>query len=106
MVQVDGGHHDMAWLLSLQLDDAFAKVGLDHLDAFRLQIGVHLALFGEHRLRLHHLLHVVILQNAVDDFVELFGVLCPVNLYAVLLGIGGKLVEILVQMGDGVTLDL
>ena len=47
----------------------------------------------------------MVLQDAVDDFVELLGILSPVNLDAVLLGIGGKLVEIFIQMGDGVALD-
>ena len=105
VVQVDGGHHDVAGLLAFQLDDALAEVGLDHLDALRLQIGVHLAFLGEHRLRLHHLLHVVLLEDAVDDFVELVGVLRPVYDDAVLLGGGGKLLQVLVEVGDGVALD-
>ena len=48
VVQVDGGHHDMAGLLTFQLDDAFAKVCLYHFDAVLLQIGVHLALLRQH----------------------------------------------------------
>ena len=105
MVQVDGGHHDVRGLLALELDDAFAEVGLHYFDAFALQIRVHLALFGEHRLRLHHFLHVVVLQDAVDNLVELLRILGPVYLYTVLLGIRSKLVQILIQMRDSVTLD-
>ena len=87
------------------MNDAFAKVGLDYLNAARLQVRIHLALLGEHRLRLDHLLDVVVLQNTVDNLVELLSVFGPVYFHAVLLGIGCKLVQILVQMGDGVTLD-
>ena len=61
VVQVDGGHHDMAGCLTLQLDDALAKVRLYHFNAMLLQVGVHAALFSQHRLRLDHLLHVVVL---------------------------------------------
>ena len=60
-LQVDGRHHDVAWLLVQELDDALTQVGLYHIDSVLLQIRIHLALLGEHRLRLHHLLHVMIL---------------------------------------------
>ena len=105
MVQVDGRHHDVTGLLAFQLDDALAEVGLDHLDTLRLQEGVHLALLRQHRLRLHHLLDMVLLQDAIYDVVELLGVLGPMHDTTVFLGIGGKLVQILVEMGDRVALD-
>ena len=105
VVQVNGRHHDMAGRLSLQLDDALAKVSLNYLDAMLLQVGVHLTLLSEHRLRLHHLLDVMALQNAIDNLVELLRILGPVHLYAVLLGCGGKLVEVFVEVGDGMTFD-
>ena len=106
VVQMDGGHHDVAGCLALQLNDALTKVGLYHFDAVRLQVGVHAALLGQHRLRFHHLLHVVVLQNAVDNLVELVGILCPMHDTAVFFGLRGKLVEVFIQMGDGVALDL
>ena len=105
MVQVDGRHHDVTGLLAFQLDDALAEVGLDHLDTLRLQEGVHLALLRQHRLRLHHLLDMVLLQDVIHDVVELLGVLRPMHDTTVFLGIGGKLVQILVEMGDRVALD-
>ena len=105
MVQVDGRHHDVRGLLTFELDDAFAEVCFHDLNATGFQIGIHLALFGKHRLRLHHLLDVVVLQDAVNNLVELLCVFRPVYLYTVFLGIGGKLVEVFVQMGNGVTLD-
>ena len=106
VVQVDGWHHDMAGRLTLQLDDALAKVGLYHFDASFLKIGIHATFLCEHRLRLYHLLHVMVFQDAIDDFVELGSILGPVNLHTVLLGIGGKLVQIFVKMGNGMTLNL
>ncbi len=48
----------------------------------------------------------MVLQDAIDNLVELLGILCPVYLHAVLLGIGGKLVKIFIQMGDGMALNL
>ena len=105
VVEVDGGHHDMGWFLTLQLDDALAQVGLHDFNATLLQIGVHLTLLGEHGFGLHHLLHVMVLQNAIYYLVELLGILCPMYLHTILLGIGGKLVKVFVQMGNGVALN-
>ena len=105
MVQMDGGHHDMGRLLTFQLDDTLAQVGLHDFNATLLQVGVHLTLLGEHGFRLHHLLHVMVLEDAIDNLIELLGILRPVYLHTVLLGIGGKLVEVFVQMGDGMPLD-
>ena len=50
MVQMDGGHHDMTGLLTFKLDDTFTKIGLNHLDAMRFEIGIHLTFFCQHRL--------------------------------------------------------
>ena len=104
--EMDGRHHDMARPLMQELDDAFTKVGLHHIDAVLLQIGVHLALFGEHGLRLHHLLHTVALQNGKHRLVELRGILRPMHLHSAALQAVGKLLEIVCQMGDGVLLYL
>ncbi|CUQ63853.1 Uncharacterised protein [Segatella copri] len=62
---MDGRHHDMARLLTQKLDDALTQVCLYHVNAVLLQIRIHLALLGEHRLRLHHLLHVMVFQNTI-----------------------------------------
>ena len=106
VVEVDSRHHDMARLLSLQLNDALAEVGLHHLNAVLLKVWVHLALFCEHRLRLHYFLHAVLTQNTIDNLVELTCVLCPMNDTSVFLRIGCELVKILVQVGYSVTLYL
>ena len=106
VVQVDGRHHDVTGLLAFQLDDALAEVGLDHLDTLRLQEGVHLALLRQHRLRLHHLLDMVLLQDVIHDVVELLGVLRPMHDTTVFLGIGGKLVQIVALDGTGLLAQL
>ena len=104
-LQVDGRHHDMARLLMQELDDALTQVGLYHVNAVLLQIRIHLALLGEHRLRLHHLLHVMILQDTEHNFIKFLCILCPVHLYPAALQILGKHIEIIGEMGDGVHLD-
>ena len=49
---------------------------------------------------------MMVLQNAINYLVELVSILSPVHLHAILLGISGKLVEIFIEMGDGVALAL
>ena len=105
VTQVDGWHDDVARCLPLQLDNPFAEVGLHHFDTTFLKIRIHTTLFCEHRLRLHHLLHVMVLQDVIDNLVELLCILCPMHLHAVLFSCSGKLIEVFIQMGDGVTLD-
>ena len=104
-LQVDGRHHDMARLLTQKLDDTLTQVGLHHVNAVLLQIRIHLALLGEHRLRLHHLLHVMVFQNTEHNLVELLCILCPVHLHPTALQVLGKHIEVIGKMGDGVHLD-
>ena len=47
----------------------------------------------------------MVLQDAIDDLIELVGILGPVYDDTVLLGIGGKLLQILIQVCDGMALD-
>ena len=44
-------------------------------------------------------------EDVIDGLIELTGVLRPMYDDAVLLGIGSKQVEILVEVGDGMALD-
>ena len=104
-LQVDGRHHDVTWLLMQELDNALTQVGLHHVNTVLLQIRIHLALLGEHRLRLHHLLHVMILQDSEHNLVELLCILCPVHLHPTALQVLGKHIEVIGKMGDGVHLD-
>ena len=105
MVQVDGRHHDMTRFLSLQLDDAFTEVGLYYLNATSLQIRVHLALLGQHRLGFYHLLDIVLFQDAIDNLIKLIGIFGPMDDTAVFLCICRELIEIFVKVGDGMALD-
>ena len=102
---VDGWHDDVAGRYLHKLEDAFAKVGLDHVDAVLDKIIVQMTLFGKHRLALHHLLDVVLTHDLHDDVVVLVSILCPVDMHAILLGIGLELLEVVGKMGDGVLLD-
>ena len=102
---VDGGHHDVAGRYLHELKDALAKVGLDHVDAVLNEVVVQMALFGEHRLALNHLLDVVLTHDLHDDVVVFVGIFCPMHMHAILLGIGLELLQIVGQMGDGVPLD-
>ena len=47
----------------------------------------------------------MVLENAIDDFVEFLCILCPMDDTSVLLGGGRELIEVLVQMGNGMALD-
>ena len=47
----------------------------------------------------------MVLEDAIDDFIELLRIFCPMNLHTVFLGIGGELVEVFVQMRNRMALD-
>ena len=51
-VHMHGGRDDVARRLAAELDDVFAEVGLDRLDAVRLEMIVEADLLGDHRLAL------------------------------------------------------
>ena len=102
---VHGGHDDMARILVVELLDALAEIGLDHLDADRGHVRPEAALLGEHRLALDERLGAMVAQDAVDDLVVLGGVARPMHVDAVRSRIGLELVEILVEMGERVLLD-
>ena len=52
--QVDGRHHDVARPLVAELHDALAEIGVDDLDAARLEVRIEPALLRQHRLALDH----------------------------------------------------
>ena len=65
-VEMNGGRQDVAGCLAGELDDPLTKVGLRHVVAGLLEVGVEVDLLGEHRLRLHDPCGVVALQHALD----------------------------------------
>ena len=62
-MDVEGRHDDVAGCQLHHLQDALAQVGLHHVDALLLQVLVQVALLGEHALALHHLFHLVVMQD-------------------------------------------
>ena len=47
----------------------------------------------------------MLLEDAIDYLVELLGIFRPMDNDSVLLGIRGKLIQVFIEMGDGMTLD-
>ena len=71
---VDDRRDDVARPVAVELHDVLAEVGLDHLDAGRLERRVELDLLAQHRLRLHGQLRAGVVADADDDAVRLGGV--------------------------------
>ena len=105
-VNVQGRHHDVAGRQVHELQDALAQVGFHHVEARSLQVLVQVTLLGEHALALHHLFHLVAIQNVLHNAVVFIGILGPVHADAVFHGVGLKLLQIVGQMGGRVLLDL
>ena len=104
--QVNSRHHYMTRLLMKQLQNTLAEVGLHHVYAVLFEIRIHATLLSKHRLRLHHLLHAVLLKNFEHRPVEIVCRACPVHNHATVLQLTGKLLQIVSQMCYGVTFDL
>ncbi|CDA54043.1 unknown [Prevotella sp. CAG:604] len=49
-LEMDGRHHDMAWFLTQELDNALTQVSFHYINTMLFQIRIHLTLFGKHRL--------------------------------------------------------
>src|SRR5258708_10338556 len=95
----------MAWVLVVKLLDAFAEIGLDHLNPDGSHVVPEAALLSQHRLAFDQRCGTVVAQDAVHDLVMLGGVACPMHMDPVRSRIGLELVEILVEMGERVLLD-
>src|SRR5882672_791909 len=95
----------MAWILVVKLLNAFAKIGLDHLDPDGSHVMPETALLGQHRLAFDQRCRAVVTQDAVYDLVMLGRVACPMHMDPVRSRVGLKLVEVLVEMGERVLLD-
>ena len=92
----------MTRLLMKQLQNALAKVGFHHIDTVLFEERVHATLLSKHRLRLHHLLHAVLLEYFEHRIVEVVGCACPVYYHATAFKLSGKLLQIVSQMRYGV----
>ena len=70
-----------------------------------LQVRVHSAFLCQHRLRFDEFLDIVVFQYAVYYLVEFMRILGPVDDTSVFFSLGCKLVQIFIQVGDGVALN-
>src|SRR3979490_2725139 len=95
----------MAWILVVRVLDAFAEIGLDHLDSDGSHVMPEAALLGQHRLAFDQRCRAVVAQDAVHNLVMLGGVATPRRMDSGRARIGLELVEILVEMGECVLLD-
>ena len=91
---MDRRHHDVARRFVVELLDALAEIGFDHLDIAPFEERAHVAFLGQHRLALDQRLGAARRQNVEHDLVVLGGVACPVHLGAVLLRACFELLEI------------
>src|SRR4030088_2930408 len=95
----------MAWILVVKLLDAFAEIGLDHLNPDGSHVMPEAALLGQHRLAFDQRRRAVVAQDAVRNLVMLGCVACPMHVDPIGSRIGLELVEILIEMGERVLLD-
>ena len=106
LLLVDGGHDDVTGRLLGELDDAFAEVRVDHLDAALNEIGIEVALLSEHRLALHQPGHALVAQDSVHDAVVLVGIARPMHRRAGGSGVPFELFQVLGKPRERVRLDL
>src|ERR687894_732235 len=92
-VLVYGRHQDVRRVLPGELDDELGEIGLEGVDALRLQVLVELGLVRRYGLDLDDLLGPFVLRDAGDDAVRLAGVgpLAPDSL--------GGLAEVAAELG-------
>jgi hypothetical protein len=102
---VHGGHDDVARRLVVELLDALAEIGLDHLDAAGPEELAHLAFVGQHRLRLDQRGRAPRAEQVEHRLVVLDGVARPVHVHAVGARVALELFEVVGQMGERVLLD-
>ena len=84
---VDGGEHNMAGRLTIELLDSFTQIRFDHLDSAVLEVRRHAAFLLEHGLALDQFLHAVVLEDGVHNVIVLRGIQRPVHVCATLGGI-------------------
>ncbi len=104
--QVHRRRDQVARRLVAQLDDVFAEIGLDRGDPVRFEKVVEPDLLGDHRLAFGYGPGIGGLANPQHRRTGLFGGACPMHLAA-----GGDDVllvelEVEIEMGEGVVLDL
>ena len=104
-VEVEGRRHDVAWRLVAELDDIFAKVGLDRLYAGLLQRGVQRDLLRHHGFALGDGFRARLAAQANDDLARLRRIARPMDMAAGFENAALILFEIDVEMGQHMVLD-
>jgi hypothetical protein len=79
LVEVDGRRDDVARMLAAKLDDVFAEIGLDRLDAVLLEELVQPDLLRDHRLALGHGAGARCAADVEDDVARVLRRLRPVH---------------------------
>ena len=103
--QMDRGRDDVGGGLAAQLDDVFAKVGLDRLDPRRLERVIEADLLGDHRLALGDALRAHRPAEVDDDLARLVRVLRVMDLAAARADLRLVGLEIKVEVSERVILD-
>ena len=102
---VHRGHDDVARRLVVELLDALAEIGLHDLDAAGFEKRPHVALVGQHRLRLDQRARAARLHDVEHDLVVLGGVPCPMHVRAVARRVALEFLEVVGEVGQRVFLD-
>src|SRR6516225_1806969 len=89
---------NMTWRLVVELLNAFAKVGFDHLNSTGLQKRPHLALVGQHGFAFDQRFGVVRGEDVIDGLIVLTGVARPMDVRPVLDRLSLELLEIISKM--------
>src|SRR3989442_3609482 len=102
---MDRGDHDVRWLLTRELDDVLAQVGLHRRDPARGEGGIQADLFRSHALALHDRAGAPSLGDSRNDVTVLGGVARPMHARAGALGVRDELLQIAVQVQQRLVLD-
>ena len=97
-LDMNGWHHNVAGFLMHQLKDALSQVTFYDFDAFFFQILVQPAFFRQHRLALDEMLHLMPVEDVIDNLAIFLGVFCPIDVCPIGKRVFLKLLQQLVQM--------
>ena len=96
----------MRWTMASQLDDVFAEISFDGLDARLFQSRIEMDLLGRHRLRLHDARSAALANQVDNNLARRCPVLGPVNLSTPLLNTFFERFEMNMQVRERFVLDL
>src|SRR5581483_4877978 len=103
--QVDGGGDDVARRLPADLDEVLAQIGLDHLEAGALEVGIEADLLRDHRLALGDDARARLAANRGDDLPRILGRGREVHSGARFCRLPLELLQVEIEMRKRVVLD-